>query len=300
MIAEVQASTAYDATTMAEGKCTTAACLEKATDDAGEFLDVCQPSPEETLQGSCTDRTMYGTTSVVFFTGLVKNVPVDTVVKVLCKVRKCGHIVVLGPNGFHLCSCLKLLQYGMPCRHFFAATVTHLERQHPLNGLCIHPRWRTSSEPWSVYGVLGNFDGHELSGCLGGLTDNEKGVCSEGSESDQNSRFKTAIRMKFIVDMTEVVNSSIAKAAANLSDGNIEAFTAIFSQLDGSISNIVKDETTGGGGAPSLHEQGQGNSEGEGRGVAVFDPNIPIIDAFRSTICLPDNGASAKRHNGCA
>ena len=69
---------------------------------------------------------MFGTTSLHSFAQLVEKVDIDCIVKVLCKHmpdRKVGHLVVLGPNGFQLCTCLKLMRRGLQCRHVLAALV---------------------------------------------------------------------------------------------------------------------------------------------------------------------------------
>lgn len=290
MIAEIQAGIAYETSTLADGEEDAAACLEKAAADAGEIMDVCQPIPDATLDGGNTDRTMYGTTSLVAFAGLLQNVQIDAVIKVICKVHKCGHIVMLGPKGFHLCSCLKLLRCGMPCRHFFAAAVTHLERENPLDGLCIHPRWRASSDTWSVEGVLGAFDGHERGGHIYGCTDDGGGVSFRDDEDARN-----AVRTKFVADMTAVAKREISRAAGNLSDENINVVKALFSQLPGSLDSILGGDAAGTGGAPSVHEErGQGGAQGTARGRVVVDPAVPI-DRSRRNIPLPDSGAPPKR-----
>lgn len=65
-----------------------------------------------------------------------------------------SHMLVFGPEGFYLCSCLQLLRVGRFCRHLFAAL---LDSQNDGLGMSItismaalHPRWQTNTlTPWS-------------------------------------------------------------------------------------------------------------------------------------------------------
>ena len=100
-------------------------------------------------------------------------VPIDEVVKVVYKYKesKASHIVVVGPNGFQLCSCLQALRCGLPYRHTVAALVTKLKRAEEFKGESIHPRWRSSLQPWSrsIEGAgLSGFNGHERGPYSGG------------------------------------------------------------------------------------------------------------------------------------
>ena len=49
-----------------------------------------------------------------------------------------SHIVVIGPNGFQMCSWLQVVRRGLPCRHIVAALVTELKRVDELKGESIH------------------------------------------------------------------------------------------------------------------------------------------------------------------
>ena len=108
--------------------------------------DVCCQVPEEVFQERGEpDITMFGTTSLASFYRLVAGVEVDSIVKVLYKHkadRKVGHLVVIGPGGFQVCTCLQILRRGLQCRHVLAALVTHLKRGKEFKGESIHPRWR--------------------------------------------------------------------------------------------------------------------------------------------------------------
>ncbi|CAM9256358.1 unnamed protein product, partial [Hapterophycus canaliculatus] len=69
---------------------------------------------------------MFGTISLASFCQLVEGVEIDSIVKVLYKHmpgRKVGHLVVVGPHGFQLCTCLQLMRRGLQCRHVLAALV---------------------------------------------------------------------------------------------------------------------------------------------------------------------------------
>ena len=74
--------------------------------------------------------------------------PIDEVVKVMykCKESNASHLVVIGPNGFQMCSCLQLLRCGLSCRHTVATLVTELKRAGGFKGESIHLRWRSSIE----------------------------------------------------------------------------------------------------------------------------------------------------------
>ena len=89
-------------------------------------VDVCCQIPDEAVAADLTDMAMFGTTSLLSFSGLVENVPIYAVVKVMYKYKEsnASHIVVIGPNGFQMCSCLQVLRRGLPCRHTVAALVT--------------------------------------------------------------------------------------------------------------------------------------------------------------------------------
>lgn len=70
--------------------------------------------------------------------------------------------MVVGPNGFQLCTCLQLMRRGLQCRHVLAALVTHLKRGNEFKGESVHPRWRMSNARWSLETAgLGKFEGHE-------------------------------------------------------------------------------------------------------------------------------------------
>ena len=150
---------------------------------ADDHVDVCCQVSDEAVAADSTDTTMFGTTSLLSFSGLVENVPIDAMVEVVYKYKesKASHIVVIGPNGFQLCSCLQTLRCGQPCRHTVAALVTELKRAEEFKGEYIHLRWRSSLKPWSIEGAgLGDFNGHERGPYSGGFTGDPEGIeCRE-------------------------------------------------------------------------------------------------------------------------
>ena len=124
----------------------------------GDHVDVCAQVPAEAFEGdSNKDTSMWGTTSMGYFVELVINVDIDCVVHAQRKSteRPAGHIVVVGPDGFHLCTCLKLTRCGLHWSHTLGALVTKLGRDDEFLGECFHPRWRNSCESWTlIYGCM--------------------------------------------------------------------------------------------------------------------------------------------------
>ena len=90
-----------------------------------------------------------------------------------------SHLVVAGPGGFNMCSCLRLLWHGLPCRHYFAVLLGFVGKGevpgfgHTIKGTCVHTRWTQAhemdDEAWSISQVLGStghdgdWDGHHVS-----------------------------------------------------------------------------------------------------------------------------------------
>ncbi|CAN0599734.1 unnamed protein product, partial [Laminaria digitata] len=84
---------------------------------------------------------MWGTTSLGSFVEVVRNVEIDCVVRAVNKYtdRPVGHIVVVGPDGFQLCTFLNLMRCGLHCSHTLAALVTKLGHAEEFLGESIHP-----------------------------------------------------------------------------------------------------------------------------------------------------------------
>ena len=165
---------------------------------ADDHVDVCCQVPDEAVVGDSTDTTMFGTTSLLSFSRLVENMPIDAVVEVMYKYKesKASHIVVVGPNGFHVCSFLQALRCGLRCRHTVAALVTELKRADEFKGEYIHPRWRSSLQPWSIEGAgLSDFNGHERGPYSGGFTGYLEGIdCREEEGTSGNNSAVSIIR----------------------------------------------------------------------------------------------------------
>ena len=144
------------------------------------------------------DISMWGTISLGSFLQLVSSVKIDCVVCVVYKYtdRPVGHIVVVGPDGFQLCTCLKFMTNGLHCSHTLAAVVTKLGRVEEILGDSTHPRCRTSVEPWSLHSVgLSAVDGRERGTYTHGFTgdcgyiDLDDTQHAGGSVSVQRGRF---------------------------------------------------------------------------------------------------------------
>ena len=106
-----------------------------------EYVGVQCQVPGEAVEADSTDTTMLGTASLLSFSGLLQNMPVDAIVKVVYKYMKskASHSVVIGPSGFQLCSSLQALMCGLPCRHIEAAFVTELKRTEDFQEESTHP-----------------------------------------------------------------------------------------------------------------------------------------------------------------
>ena len=200
------ASAAYDTSVLAEGQ----GCheyLERLATQAGDHLDVCAQVPEEAFRESArsaADISMWGTTSLGSFVEVVRNVNIDCVVRVVYRYtgRPVGHIVVVGPDGFQLCTCLRLMRCGLHCSHTLAALVTKLGRAEEFVGESIHPRWRTSVEPWSLYSAgLSAFDGHERGTYTDGFTGDLGDMDLEDSQDDPTRRTVSVERGRVYADI---------------------------------------------------------------------------------------------------
>lgn len=165
--------------------------LEYLHDLAGrqEATDVCCELPESVLDGIVAnddaDTSMFGATSLLDFARLIGDAKIDTVVKVLYTSMDpaVGHIVVVGPNCFQLCSCLQILRTGLPCRHLIAVLLWCVKRPTDFSGLSLHPRWRTSTEAWSMEQAgLHELNVHGSGTPSGGVTDDCQMDCGDGGE----------------------------------------------------------------------------------------------------------------------
>ena len=212
--AEVSAAVAYSTTPLSEGVGAGQYLMDLATQlDDGRPKDVCCEVPEEAFHNDVetVDISMFGTTSLLCFAKLVENVQVSTVVKVLYTWKKphVGHIVVLGPDKFQLCTCLQILRTGLPCRHVLAVLMK-LDCTAEFSGTSLHPRWRRDSEKWSIANAgLRAFDGEGLGPCVGGFTDDLQGMDFGDCHDDVAPKVAiSTIRGRYFANMSETVTRS--------------------------------------------------------------------------------------------
>ena len=241
---ESRASIAYATVTLSSGAYA-ASFLESRAQQADDHVDVCSQVTDEPVAADSTDTTILGTTSLLSFSGLVENVPIDAVVKVVFKYKesKASQIVVVGSNGFQLCSCLQALRCGLPYRHTVAALVTELKCAGEFKGEIIHPRWRSSLQPWSIEGAgLSDFNGHER-GPYPGVTRDLEGIdCREEEGTSGNNSAVSAIRGKLLANMVEMASKAARNLADDLDDKKVLSSdcTIFFVRLERDIDAYVK------------------------------------------------------------
>eukprot|EP00904_Undaria_pinnatifida_P010382 jgi/Undpi1/6474/HiC_scaffold_20.g08953.m1 len=260
LTAEMLASAAYDTSVLAEGQ----GChdyLERLATQAGDHLDVCAQVPEEAFRGSkAPDISMWGTTSLGSFVEVVRNVKIDCVVHVVYKYtdRPVGHIVVVGPDGFQLCTCLRLMRCGLHCSHTLGALVTKLGRAEEFLGESIHPRWRTSLEPWSLYSAgLSPFDGHERGTYTNGFTGDYGDMDLEDYQDGPAGGAVSIPRGRFYADFFARVTKLISAASDNY-DGtpaSYARYNELFDRFGRDVNAtimapVVADGVTGLGNPP--------------------------------------------------
>ena len=162
-----------------------------AFQEAPPDTDLEQDGKHGSYAQTTEDTTPWARTSSSTFLELLRNVPVPIHLAVLVRYKltstRQSHIVVFGPNNFHLCSCLKLLRLGLLCRHYFAALLRFIAGEyrgaslgHDFHGSSVHNRRRKSQdsddEPWSVSTVLQQAGlGDDWDGRDEGLDDNYGG-----------------------------------------------------------------------------------------------------------------------------
>lgn len=185
---------------------------------------------------STDDSSVWARTSLEALLDLIGEVPVHLAAAVRYKLTRArpGHVVVFGPDGFHLCSCLKLLRHGLLCRHYFAVLVRFLGGKfrglllnHHFNGNNVHTRWRRSldgnDESWSVSRVLneaGHGDGWD--GCDEGQEDNFWGPTFDEHDGEDGvhpaKRAAKAVADRSASDQRRVYASMMAKNKENVSE----------------------------------------------------------------------------------
>lgn len=298
MVSEMRASAAYDTTILLDGDAENShEYLEDLAEQVEGRGDLCADVPAEAFEESVKesddpDITMYGTTSLASFSELVRYVPIDAIVKVQYKYpsttrrenRKVGHIVVVGPEGFQLCTCLKLMRCGLHCSHVLAALVTRLGRASEFIGESIHPRWRSSRGEWSLRNTeMGDF---EKATFKGGYTDDDfHGAADFGGDGGDDGQATYPNRLKNIqgkayADYVAKFMKWASAAAAKVdgSPASVQAFQALVDVQEREFDAFVRgpgpnDGLVGLGNPPitlpkgrkeTRHKDGQG-TEGGGK-----------------------------------
>ncbi|CAB1114912.1 unnamed protein product [Ectocarpus sp. CCAP 1310/34] len=127
------------------------------------------------------DATMYARTSLPAFCALLHGQDITEVYKI--SFRSGGadgraHLVVTGPGGFYLCSCLHLLHTGRFCRHFLAVLADFFAKGGwEFDPACLHPRWREDERPWSMASIARKTIREEP--CTEGADDAAAGIVAE-------------------------------------------------------------------------------------------------------------------------
>ena len=235
------------ATAMLSSGADAASFLESMAQQADDHVDVCCQIPDEAVAADLTDTTMFGTTSLLSLSGLVENLPIDAVVKGMYKYKEsnASRIVVIGPNGFQMCSCLQVLRRWLPCRNTVAALVTGMKRADEFKGESIHPRWRSSIQPWSIEGVgLSDLNGHErgpYSG--GGFTGDLEGIdCGEEEETSANNNSASVTRGRLLANLIGMASRGARTLVDNLDEKKVLSndCTIFFATLNRDIDTYVK------------------------------------------------------------
>ena len=242
----------------------------------GDHVDVCAQVPAGVFEGdSNKDISMWGTTSMRSFVELVSKVDIGCVVHAQSKFteRPAAHIVVVGPDGFHLCTCLKLMRCGLHRSHTLGVLVTTLGRGDEFLGECIHPRWRTSCESRTLYSAnLNDFDGRERGAYTNGFTrdvgDMDLEMNLEDSEDHPAGRGTAALkrgRLYANCVARAMKWASVISGQFDSSPASYTQFRELFDRFDRDVSETItahvpSDDITGLGNPPrSIFEVTKGN-----------------------------------------
>ena len=198
------------------------------TQQADDHVDVCcQVSDEavtvDSITRPCSEEHHPGSLKMFQSMPWSKSCPST-------KGRKPAILLSSGPNGFQLCSCLQALRCELPSRHTVAAFVTKLKRAGEFQGEFIHPRWRSSLQPWSIEGAgLRDFNGHERGPYAGGFTGDLESIdCQEEEGTSGNNSAISVIRGKLLANMVEVASRAARKLADNLDEKQVLSSDCIF------------------------------------------------------------------------
>eukprot|EP00904_Undaria_pinnatifida_P008627 jgi/Undpi1/4895/HiC_scaffold_19.g08247.m1 len=132
----------------------TAKTLATGNNDVQRLLAdfVANPAEAGLLYGTGEggDVTLTTRTSVTFFVELLREQVADRLVRVTnmygSQNQYC-HLVVLGPDGFFLCTCLRILTNGLGCRHALRAMK---DGDVGFTGASNANRWRGSTGEWTM------------------------------------------------------------------------------------------------------------------------------------------------------
>jgi len=211
ILEELRASTLHDTDVLAEGNGAND-YLRWLAEHSSDHHDVCREVPEEGFDEDYDPLgPKFGATSLPAFHQLVEHVQLTAVVKVVFRYQdESAHIVVVGPDGFQLCTCLQVLRCGLPCRHVLVALFTRLQRALEFNGDCIHPRWRSSGDEWSIHRAdLSVFDGHERGTYDGDFTDDFGGIYMQDDNHVKRSALGAVIKGKLSANMMETCVAAV-------------------------------------------------------------------------------------------
>ena len=247
-------SSAYNIDVVAEGQ----GChnyLTGLATNVGDHVDVCAQVPEGVFEGKGhPDITMWGTTSMGSFVELVSNVKIDCVVRAVNKYtdRPAAHIVVVGPDRF---TCLKLMRCGLHCSHTLGSLVTTLRRGDDFLGESIHPRWRTSCEPWKLHSAnLNAFDGRErgtyTDGFTGDVEDMNLEMGLNDSQDDPADRGTVSLRRGRLHADCVARAMKWASVLSDHFDGSSASYTQatqLFDRFDRDVTATVTAPAPSGG-----------------------------------------------------
>jgi len=205
--------------------------LRQKLQDAEFNLNLLHQAPPDTdLENDCMhgcqaessrDSSVWARTSLEALLDLVGEVPVHLAAAVRYKLTptRPGHVVIFGPDGFHLCSCLKLLRLGLLCRHYFAVLVRFLGGNY--RGVLLNHEFDGNDDPWTVSRVLketGHGDGWD--GCDQGQDDNFWGPTFDDGGGDGVHPAERAVKAaeRSACDQRRIFATMMAKNKENVSE----------------------------------------------------------------------------------
>ena len=189
---------------------------------------------------------------------------------------------MVGPKGFQLCTCLKLMRCGLPCSHVLAALVNQLGRASDFIAESIHSRWRASLGEWSLRNTeLGDFERAKFTG--GYTDDNHEGAPDFGGDDGEGTHSNNLkhIQGKAYADYVAKFMKWASAAAAKVdgSPGSVQAFQALVAVQERELKAFVQgpgpnDGLVGLGNPPitlpkgrkeTRHKDAQGSERGDSR-----------------------------------